>query len=161
MWRAGLFHSIKCRYYQTFTPALERIPAAILKYSLLVREHPVETGLISGRHVCKKCTTEFCTSTSLQVNISAIDEWHYIQSEFFAWEVMEMREVHFTRCQWGSQLQNLLTYVRFMIKQLLWPPKVAQHNIQNGNLIMVTKERSPHWICSWCQEANWGVSDCN
>ena len=25
--------------------------------------------------------------------------------------------------------------------------KVGQHNIQNDNLIMVTKERSPHWYC--------------
>src|SRR4029434_5082674 len=47
--------------------------------------------------------------------------------------------------------------VRFMIKQLLGPPKVGQQNNQNGNLIMVTKDSSPHWICSddWGQEANW------
>src|SRR4029434_8933934 len=54
----------------------------------------------------------------------------------------------------------MLHYVRFMIKKLWCTPKVGQHNLQNGNLIMVTKERSPHWICSdnWGQEANlWSI----
>ena len=48
---------------------------------------------------------------------------------------------------------------RFMIKQLLWPPKVGQHHLQNGNVIPLLgrKDRTPQGHCSdtWGQETNY------